>query len=403
MTSTSFRGRTLDEAKLAAVASLGPEFVLQRQRRCRRRGMGGLLGASDVEIVVEPVSTLEQLAPLRSALAAARARGPFAPGAYATAESERLGVGLHDDIRVIRAMLFRLSQAASTDLKGELASLKRSLDEHAAGDPMTQRVAKLVRQSGLDGLAAKRIARAMRDCTGTGAELEEAYRDALADLISVAPWPLAEQGPRLLTLIGPPGVGKTTTAAKLGARAKVEQHESVLFVAADTWRVGAIEQLARYAALLQAGFEVARNGAELRELLARSRADVVIVDTAGLVSTELDSPVAVLGASAASGAASGRSARSRHVLLCLSAALRTVDAEAIVARYAPLGPTSLVVTKVDQTSAPGGLVHGSLCSGLPVCAFCAGHRVPEDLAPATTGAILDHLAPRGGSAERRRT
>jgi len=84
----------------------------------------------------------------------------------------------------------------------------------------------------------------------------------------------------------------------------------------------------------------------------------------------------------------------RHVLLCLPAALRSQDATTIVKTFASLDPTALAVTKLDETSAPSGLVHASTASGLPLSVLCAGQEVPEHVAQATVAAILDQLVPR---------
>ena len=65
--------------------------------------------------------------------------------------------------------------------------------------------------------------------------------------------------------------------------------------------------------------------------------------------------------------------------------------------FSALDPTALVVTKLDETTAPSGLLHGSTASGLPVSVLCAGQEVPEHIAQATLAAILDQLVPRAGS------
>ena len=90
----------------------------------------------------------------------------------------------------------------------------------------------------------------------------------------------------------------------------------------------------------------------------------------------------------------GRRPFTRHVLLCLPAALRAQDATATVRAFAALEPTALVVTKLDETSTPSGLVHGTIASQLPVSVLCAGQSVPEHIAQATMTAILDQVMPR---------
>jgi flagellar biosynthesis protein FlhF len=84
-------------------------------------------------------------------------------------------------------------------------------------------------------------------------------------------------------------------------------------------------------------------------------------------------------------------------LLCVPATLRANDAARIVRRYGALAPTSVAITKIDETDAPAGIVHASWASKLPVSVMCFGQRVPEDIAPATVGALVDYVAPRGAA------
>ena len=93
----------------------------------------------------------------------------------------------------------------------------------------------------------------------------------------------------------------------------------------------------------------------------------------------------------------GTVARHRDTLLCLPPSLRATDAERFAAAFAPAGPTGLVLTRLDETRSPVGRVHASVSCQLPVSVLCFGQRVPEDVAPATTGAILDYLLARGAA------
>jgi flagellar biosynthesis GTPase FlhF len=90
--------------------------------------------------------------------------------------------------------------------------------------------------------------------------------------------------------------------------------------------------------------------------------------------------------------------RKRHVLLCVPASLRSNDAIRLAKRYAAAAPTGIVVTKIDETDAPAGIVHASWAAKLPISVMCFGQRVPEDIAPAATAALVDYLAPRRAEA-----
>jgi flagellar biosynthesis GTPase FlhF len=92
--------------------------------------------------------------------------------------------------------------------------------------------------------------------------------------------------------------------------------------------------------------------------------------------------------------------RERRVALCLPAATRWTDAARAVRIFGCLAPTEVIATKLDETDLRSGIVHASCASGLPVSTLTFGHRVPEDIAPATTSGILDAVmfgAPTGSA------
>jgi flagellar biosynthesis protein FlhF len=201
----------------------------------------------------------------------------------------------------------------------------------------------------------------------------------------------------VIGIVGPPGVGKTTTAAKIAARA-IADDKTVTLVSCDTYRVGAVDQLKRYAKLLACKLMVVKTAEAMHKAIRSADTDIVIVDTAGRGPTDEQSPEAALGQERLlRDAPTGWEQLKRHVLLCIEASLRSVDAEQICRRYAVCGPTALAITKLDLTGAPGGLIHGAVSSELPVSTLCMGQRVPEDIAPATRGRILDYIAPRGAT------
>jgi flagellar biosynthesis protein FlhF len=189
-----------------------------------------------------------------------------------------------------------------------------------------------------------------------------------------------------VALVGPTGAGKTTTLAKLAARAKLDGKTATL-VTCDTFRVGGIEHLARYADLLGMQTITARDASELAGALARATTDLVLVDTAGREPV-VDTAERLLAA-ASFGAAVECRGLERHVLLCLPASIRATDVARVTKAFSATNPTALAMTKLDETNTPSGLVHAAFCSKLSISVLCAGQRVPEDLAPATMGAVLD--------------
>jgi flagellar biosynthesis protein FlhF len=383
-----FRGRNVVEAHRAALEQLGPGAVVLTTRSVARPGIGGWFGASDVELA----ATLPD--PTQGVSLAVESHGHFAPGAYVSAPASpkppsdvaALRAELKGDFRSLKTMLAKSGD--SGDLADEIAQLRELVEGLAGAKPGRDKASTDLRALGIEGPAVQAIVRAVKG----KAHDATAMREELARILPTASWPL-EAGPVMVAVIGPSGVGKTTTAAKLAARARIDG-KTVTLVGCDSFRVGAVEQLACYADLMGAELATARTSDELRAILGAVRTDLVIVDTSGRPPTADGVELALAPRRSSQRM---QSSRNRHVLLCVPAAVRANDAARIVRRYGALAPTSLAITKIDETDAPAGIVHASWASKLPVSVMCFGQRVPEDIAPATVGALVDYVAPRGAA------
>jgi flagellar biosynthesis protein FlhF len=186
--------------------------------------------------------------------------------------------------------------------------------------------------------------------------------------------------------MGPTGAGKTTTLAKLAARARLDLGRSVGVISLDTFRVGAVEQWQRYAALMGIVFQVAGDKASFRRALAEISADIVLVDTAGR-STAAASWALPECLTAAP------EEMVKHALLVLPAWLRASDVSRITTLYEVPAPTEVVITKLDETLEAGGVLHAALPTDIPIAYLCHGPRVPEDIREASVEAVVDAVLP----------
>jgi len=190
--------------------------------------------------------------------------------------------------------------------------------------------------------------------------------------------------PDSYVLVGPTGVGKTTTLAKLAARCVLQERLRVGLITLDTYRVGAVDQLREYATLLGIDLKVAFSAAEVEhQLAAYHDMDVVFIDTPGRSPYDR-AGIAQVEACLAS---------VRHATICLAvpAGVAAHEAAAIVARYRPLNPAALILTKVDETTGGEGLTHLFEAGDWLVVYLTDGQRVPEDIAaasPATVAALI---------------
>jgi flagellar biosynthesis protein FlhF len=190
---------------------------------------------------------------------------------------------------------------------------------------------------------------------------------------------------QLIACVGPSGAGKTTTLAKLAARARLEHSRSVGIVSLDTYRVGAVEQWQRYSQLLGLPFSVARTSAEFQVAIQGSNCDLLLVDTSGRGLSEESVSWPLLDC------LPFVERHELHVLVVLPAWLRARDAEQVVRTYSDVRPTGAIFTKTDETVQQGGIVQAVLGSDLPVTYICNGPRVPEDIRDASAEIVLKGL------------
>jgi flagellar biosynthesis protein FlhF len=215
------------------------------------------------------------------------------------------------------------------------------------------------------------------DCRSGG---DDAVRRALAGALDSLSAP-GEGFARYEVFVGPPGVGKTTTIAKIAAHARASGGPRLGLVAADAFRAGAIEQLRSYAGIVGSPFRVARSADELERALTGTR-QPSLIDTAGRSAPDgaLTDLFAVLG-------------RKRDVRTHLVIAADTSPATArrLFDRYARLEPARVVITKLDEADSMMPLVDAVRERGLAISYLTAGQRVPEDLQRATPAGLAAAL------------
>ncbi|HZS50381.1 MAG TPA: hypothetical protein VFA54_05945 [Bryobacterales bacterium] len=228
-----------------------------------------------------------------------------------------------------------------------------------------------------------------------GGASDEEVEQALAEHIGSVVPSTQEIGmpgtrPRVIALVGPAGSGKTTTMAKLAVRFQLERRQNVQLLSADTYRVGAIDQLRTYAAIVGAGWTAAEECEQLAAALDRLRgpaADggehpgLIVIDTPGFGFSGLEK-IADL-------AAWLRGAPDVDIHLVVSASLKPRDLRRTTEKYRIFGPRKLLFTKLDETLSFGPLLEEAIRTGWALSFLSAGQGIPEDLTPATPSVLAD--------------
>jgi flagellar biosynthesis protein FlhF len=187
---------------------------------------------------------------------------------------------------------------------------------------------------------------------------------------------LKKNAPRIIALVGPTGVGKTTTTAKLAAMYALNRGNKVALVTMDIFRVGAVEQLKTYTKIMGIPLEVASTPKELERAVERhADCDLILVDTAGRShkdTEKLDEMKVFL------------EGIQSDIYLCLSATTKDRELEEILKRFSIFEVSKVVFTKLDECESFGCIVNLLLKANLQIAYFTTGQRVPEDIEVATS-------------------
>lgn len=201
-------------------------------------------------------------------------------------------------------------------------------------------------------------------------------RKVLANRVPIAPRPQLRKGRPLVQLfLGPTGVGKSTTIAKLAARALLSGNTSVAIVTTDCYRMGALEQMEAFAGAAEITLETVFGPEDVQEVFERLREkSLVLVDTAGRSRNNrehLEELKALCDA-----------VHPDEVHLVVSLNTRDRDLEETVTQFRRMGVNRVVFTKQDETSEQGALLWLPMRTGIPLSFVCTGQRIPDDICPA---------------------
>jgi flagellar biosynthesis protein FlhF len=203
-----------------------------------------------------------------------------------------------------------------------------------------------------------------------------AVRKRLAELIPVAadalPYAPTDGRPLIIAMVGPTGVGKTTTLAKLAATFKLNHGKSVGLITADTYRIAAVDQLRTYADILGLPMHVALTPAEMkRSVQAMSDRDVILIDTAGRSQRDANRIAELKRFVAAA------NPHEVHLVLSSTAGEKVLLQEAEA--FSEVGVQKIVLTKLDEAVTFGVLVNAIRQIGKQLSYVTTGQEVPDHL------------------------
>lgn len=360
MSTKTYRAGTMKEALAKVRRDLGGSAVILGTREVRRRRLFGLGPRELIEVTA---------ADPRSA-PAAKAAPPAGPApVQAPAPAEALHAQFGEQLSRLHAMVAEMSRQGRIDhllpdLPGELVPTYATLIEADVPEVLARRLVRHVAEDlePDDDLAPEAI--------------RDALREAVESCLPIAPPIAARAGTRrVVALVGPTGVGKTTTVAKLAANFKLVHGLRLGLVTVDTYRIAAVEQLRTYAEIIDLPLAVANDPGEMRSAIeGLGPVDLVLIDTAGR-SPRDEVKIRELADFLAA-------ARPDEVHLVLSATSGERSLRAAVERFAVVRADRLILTKLDEADGLGGILAVIGRASLPVSYLTTGQAVPDDIEPA---------------------
>lgn len=192
-----------------------------------------------------------------------------------------------------------------------------------------------------------------------------------------APSPITEGQnlPKVVFFVGPTGVGKTTTIAKIASKFCVEQHKKITLLTADTYRIAAAEQLRTYASILDVPFRVIYSIEEMQNAVSDFKTyDYILVDTAGHAHNNVQQRETMQELLTCL-----EGVCDVEVFLVLSATTKYKDLISIAETYKSMIDYKLIFTKLDETTALGNLLNMRLYTGADMSYVTCGQNVPDDI------------------------
>jgi len=368
-----FEGATMRDAIAKVKAELGDQAVIISTRQVRK----GLLGSA-----VEISAAIDN----DDAEPAHPFHGPVntGPAPLRTDDVEKQLAPLRSELRSLRAMVRTTGEGrGTTEMRSELAALRRLVETMhtatASAPAAPAAPAPIARRAAYDSVATAAT-------TGPAAHRAAPPRETAPSASPArrappsldAPLTASSTGAAVM-LVGPTGAGKTTTIAKLAARAALIENRRVSLVTLDNYRVGGVDQIRTFAELIGVPLQVADSPAQLANLLDPAN-DLTLIDTAGRSPRDVD---------AIEELASHLEGLDVEVHLVVPAASSAAQIDELMQRYRALAPVRLLFTKLDECGLAPELALAPARTRLPITWVTTGQAVPEDIEQPTTARVLE--------------
>lgn len=384
-----FQAKTENDAVEAAKKELGSAVVIMNVRKVKRKGPFGFLLPQLTEVTVALEEESEQK--VQSLRKNTDSQNGNAVKTEKKAESRHVAEGELQGQKnfekqlensMIEEKLDSLHSLLEQQLKKPEEETEEAPEEETKEDEMS-RFIKLVYNTMLDNEVDEKYANLIIDEMEKNNKPGTPFDHALADVYQKMILKFgnsqelteSQKGPKVVFFIGPTGVGKTTTIAKIAAEYQLDKKKKVALLTADTYRIAAAEQLRTYAGILEVPFRVIYSAEEISQAVRDFQDyDYIMVDTAGHAHQNEEQREVIKGLIHAADGLTDT-----DVFLVLSATTKYNDLKKIVDAYREVTDYRLIFTKLDETEERGNMFNIRLYTGAEICYVTCGQNVPDDL------------------------
>lgn len=336
----------MNEAMTKIRYELGAEAVIVSQRRIRQRGILGFLKPQKYEVTAAVDERHKK--------------------SKAVEEHKNT---VHNELAELKSLVLKMMEQSDNERTVEAKKpLKSKLKNKMMDNDIPEEI--------IDELSAA-IKEKNKDIKLSSKAFEDELTSSLKDIIKTD----NNHDGRIQVLVGPTGVGKTTTIAKLASLYTLYKNKKVGLITLDTYRIGAVEQLKTYAEILGVPFGVVISIKDIPSVMkTMEECEVILVDTMGRNSKNIMQVSEIR-----------KFVEEMHadkVHLVLSMTTKQKDLKKIISNYGMIKYNSLILTKIDETEVNGSILASLYYSKVPVSYISTGQNVPEDIEEANRDRII---------------
>ena len=363
-----FLGKTEAEATAAAQKELGANVVVMNVKMVKRKGLFSFMKPQQVEVTVALEEEAERMT--------ATKKEPKKEQETPVVVPERADtVALEEKLDSLQSLLVQQFQKpektgetdeSTKEVKNETSVKQNEAEVEPQGELV--KFMKLLYNTMLDNEVDEKN-------MPFDYALANTYQKMILKFGQQEGISAAAKGPKVVFFVGPTGVGKTTTIAKIASKFSVDNKKKVALLTADTYRIAAAEQLRTYANILEVPFRIIYTVEEIESALKDfADFDFIFVDTAGhshqnkAQRDNMDTFIHSLDGKA-----------EKEVFLVLSATTKYRDLLSIADTYSEMTDFKLIFTKLDETTAFGNLLNLKMYTGAPLSYVTYGQNVPDDI------------------------